>query len=141
MNHRAKERNLSLFSLCWTIYGQCMKLSSSTSKSQKLCFDHVMSVSLPLSVLIRDRDRIEKIVKSMNLKISARDSRHTDPRVHLFAICSQWLPLASAVLSMVVVHMPSPLQLSRERVEKLMCSSAKTFDSFPQQSQLLCEGQ
>lgn len=118
-----------------------MKLSSSTSKSQKLCFDHVMSVSLPLSVLIRDRDRIEKIVKSMNLKISARDSRHTDPRVHLFAICSQWLPLASAVLSMVVVHMPSPLQLSRERVEKLMCSSAKTFDSFPQQSQLLCEGQ
>ena len=76
----------------------------------------------------------------MKLKISARDSRHTDPRVHLFAVCSQWLPLASAVLSMVVLHMPSPLQLSRERVEKLMCSSAKTFDSFPPQTQLLAEG-
>lgn len=79
-------------------------------------------------------------MSSMKLKISARDSRHTDARVHLFAICSQWLPLASAVLSMVALHMPSPLQLSRERVEKLMCSSAKTFDSFPPQTQLLCEG-
>lgn len=101
-----------------------------------LCIIH----ELPPPHSSRDKARIEKIVSSMNLKISARDSRHTDARVHLFAICSQWLPLASAVLSMVVLHMPSPLQLSRERVEKLMCSSAKTFDSFPAQTQLLCEG-
>ena len=89
---------------------------------------------------VRDKAHIEKIVNSMKLKISARDSRHTDPRVHLFAVCSQWLPLASAVLSMVVEHMPSPLNLSRERIEKLMCSSAKAFDSFPHETQLLCEG-
>ena len=37
-------------------------------------------------------------MNSMNLNISARDSRHTDPRIHLFAICSQWLPLATATL-------------------------------------------
>ena len=95
---------------------------------------------MPTSGLCRDKSRIEKIVSSMKLKISARDSRHSDLRVHLFAVCSQWLPLAGAVLLMVVDHMPSPLQLSRARVEKLMCSSAKTFDSFPQQTQLLCEG-
>ena len=89
---------------------------------------------------VRDKACIEKIVNSMQLKISARDSRHTDPRVHLFAVCSQWLPLAKAVLSMVVEHMPSPLDLSRERVEKLMCSRAKAFDSFPPQTQVLCEG-
>ena len=95
----------------------------------------------PAPPTCRDKARIEKIVNSMKLKISARDSRHTDPRVHLFAICSQWLPLATAALSMVVLHMPSPLHLSLDRVEKLMCSSAKTFDSFPQQTQCLSQGE
>ena len=41
---------------------------------------------------------------------------------------------------MVVDQLPSPLQLTPERVEKLMCSSAKTFDSFPRQTQLLKKG-
>lgn len=100
----------------------------------------ILPSSFAFSMSLRDKARIEKIVNSMKLKISARDSRHTDSRVHLFAVCSQWLPLAGAVLSMVVEHMPSPLDLSRERVEKLMCSSAKAFDSFPPQTQVLCGG-
>ena len=45
-----------------------------------------------------------------------------------------------SVAGMVVGQLPSPLQLTPERVEKLMCSSAKTFDSFPRQTQLLKEG-
>ena len=45
-----------------------------------------------------------------------------------------------SVAGMVVAQLPSPLQLTPERVEKLMCSSAKTFDSFPRQTQLLKEG-
>ncbi len=49
-------------------------------------------------MIYRDKERIEKIVRSMNLKVSARDARHTDSKIHLFAICSQWLPLATAVL-------------------------------------------
>lgn len=76
----------------------------------------------------------------MNLKISARDSRHTNPRVHLFALCSQWLPLAKAVLDMVVSKLPSPLELTEERVEKLMCGAAQTFQSLPLKSQLLKDG-
>ena len=43
---------------------------------------------------------IEKIVKSLNLKIALRDSRHSDPRVQLTAITSQWLPVSKAVLCM-----------------------------------------
>ena len=85
----------------------------------------------------RDKERIEKIVSSMKLKISARDSRHTNPRVHLFAVCSQWLPLARAVLRMVVTRLPSPLQLSEERVERLMCSRSQAFQSLPHTTQLL----
>ena len=84
--------------------------------------------------------KIEKIVASLGLRVSARDSRHTDPRVHLSAICSQWLPLAPAVLDMVAAHLPSPRQLDHGRVERLMCSSAQTFESFPEQTRQLKKG-
>ena len=83
---------------------------------------------------------MERIVSTMNLKISPRDMRHVDPKVRLFAVCSQWLPLASAVLGMVVDQLPSPLELTSDRVEKLMCSSMKTFDSFPDVTKKLKDG-
>ena len=51
-----------------------------------------------LSIGCRDKEKIDKIVKSMKLKLSPRDTRHTDARVHLHALCSQWLPLSEAVL-------------------------------------------
>lgn len=83
---------------------------------------------------------MEKIVSSMKLKISARDSRHTNPKVLLFAICSQWLPLAEAVLSMSVDHLSSPLQLTDERVERLMCRPSQSFQSLPHETQMLKQG-
>lgn len=46
----------------------------------------------------RDKEKIEKIVTSLGLRIGARESRHADPKVHLNAICSQWLPISDAVL-------------------------------------------
>lgn len=74
---------------------------------------------------------IDKITASLGLKISARDSSHSDPFVHLFAICSQWLPLAPAVLSMVVKYLPSPLQLSKERAVKLLTDGERRVESYP----------
>ncbi|KAK2157074.1 hypothetical protein LSH36_199g01022 [Paralvinella palmiformis] len=89
------------------------------------------------AVLIkRDTDMIDKIVKSLKLKIQTRDSRQ-DARVHLQAITSQWLPLSNAVLAMVVECLPSPLEVTEERVEKLLCSNARKFDSLPEQTQQL----
>ena len=46
----------------------------------------------------RDKEKIDKIVHSLGLKVSARDLSHSDIRVRLSAICSRWLPLAPAVL-------------------------------------------
>uniref|UniRef100_A0A8C3J9C9 Elongation factor-like GTPase 1 n=1 Tax=Calidris pygmaea TaxID=425635 RepID=A0A8C3J9C9_9CHAR len=85
----------------------------------------------------RDKEKIEKIVTSLGLKIGARESRHADPKVHLNAICSQWLPISDAVLSMVCNKLPSPLDITAERVEKLMCVGARTFDSLPPETQEL----
>lgn len=80
---------------------------------------------------------MEQIAQSLNLKISARDSRSNDPKVQLQAILGKWLPLSSVVLNMVVDKLPSPLEIDDERVEKLMCSGLRTFESLPKETKEL----
>ena len=70
----------------------------------------------------RDKEKLEKIVNSLQLKVSPRDLRSTDTKQQLLAIFSQWLPLAQALLRMVCLKLPAPSELSDERAEKLMCS-------------------
>ncbi|GBM48499.1 Elongation factor-like GTPase 1 [Araneus ventricosus] len=90
------------------------------------------------SVLIqRDNVMVEKIIKSLNLKIPPRDANHKDPKVKLQAIFAQWLPLSDSVLEMVCNFVPSALQLSEEKVESLMCSSSIKFDALPQETRKL----
>lgn len=93
--------------------------------------------SLYDAVLKKDKEKIEKIVTSLGLKIGAREARHSDPKVQVNAICSQWLPISHAVLSMVCQKLPSPLDIASERVEKLMCTGSQTFDSLPLETQAL----
>lgn len=90
--------------------------------------------------LFRNKEHIEKIVQSLNLKISARDARQTDSKSHLQAIFREWLPLSKTVLQMVVEKLPSPLEISCERVEKLMCSGLRSFESLPEQTKSLKHG-
>ncbi|XP_021362732.1 elongation factor-like GTPase 1 isoform X2 [Mizuhopecten yessoensis] len=85
----------------------------------------------------RDAEMTEKIVKSLGLKISPRDMRHNDPRMKLQAIMGQWLSVSRAVLDVVVEKLPSPLEISEDRVEKLMCSQSQNFLSFPKATQEL----
>ena len=80
----------------------------------------------------RDREKVEKIVASLNLKVSNRDLRSTDPKQQLTAIFSQWLPMAPALLTMVCKKLPAPTVLTGERAEKLMCSRLATFNSHLQ---------
>ncbi|XP_006885187.1 PREDICTED: elongation factor Tu GTP-binding domain-containing protein 1 isoform X2 [Elephantulus edwardii] len=93
--------------------------------------------SLYDAVLKKDREKIEKIITSLGLKIGAREARHSDPKVQINAICSQWLPISQAVLAMVCQKLPSPLDITAERVEKLMCTGSQTFDSLPPETQAL----
>ncbi|XP_021561609.1 elongation factor-like GTPase 1 isoform X3 [Carlito syrichta] len=93
--------------------------------------------SLYDAVLKKDKEKIDKIVTSLGLKIGAREARHSDPKVQINAICSQWLPISHAVLAMVCQKLPSPLDITAERVEKLMCTGSQTFDSLPPETQAL----
>nr|XP_056721706.1 elongation factor-like GTPase 1 [Euleptes europaea] len=113
-------------------------MKSDQSKGKKplfvqLVLDNIWS--LYEAVMKRDKEKIDKIVSSLGLTIGARESRHSDPKVQLSAICSQWLPISQAVLSMVCNKLPSPLDITVERVEKLMSVGAKAFDSLPQETQ------
>ncbi|XP_069481105.1 elongation factor-like GTPase 1 [Ambystoma mexicanum] len=101
----------------------------------QLVLDNIWS--LYDAVLNRENEKIEKMVSLLGLTIAARESRHADPKVHLRAICSQWLPVSTAVLSMVCNKLPSPLDIAAERVERLMCVGGRRFDSLPPETQEL----
>uniref|UniRef100_A0A3B1IVE0 Elongation factor-like 1 n=1 Tax=Astyanax mexicanus TaxID=7994 RepID=A0A3B1IVE0_ASTMX len=102
----------------------------------QLVLDNIWSL-YDAVVTRRDKEKVEKIVASLGLKVMARDLRHSDPKVLLSAICSQWLPLSQAVLSMVCERLPSPSEMSAERVEKLMSVGTRRFDSLPEKTQQL----
>uniref|UniRef100_A0A3P9JAH6 Elongation factor-like 1 n=1 Tax=Oryzias latipes TaxID=8090 RepID=A0A3P9JAH6_ORYLA len=102
----------------------------------QLVLDNIWSL-YDAVVVQRDKDRVEKVVSSLGVTLMPRDLRHSDPKVLLSAICSQWLPVSKAVLSMVCEKLPSPLDISEERVEKLMSVGARRFDSLPEETQEL----
>ncbi|KAJ8398303.1 hypothetical protein AAFF_G00428730 [Aldrovandia affinis] len=102
----------------------------------QLVLDNIWSLYEAV-VIRRDKEKVEKMVASLGLKVAARDARHSDPKVLLNAICSQWLPVSNAVLTMVCTKLPSPLDMESERVERLMCVGARRFESLPEKTQEL----
>ncbi|XP_047218843.1 elongation factor-like GTPase 1 isoform X3 [Girardinichthys multiradiatus] len=102
----------------------------------QLVLDNIWSL-YDAVVIRRDRLKVEKVVTSLGIKVMTRDLRHSDPKILLYGICSQWLPVSSAVLSMVCEKLPSPLEVSAERVEKLMSIGTRRFDSLPKKTQEL----
>nr|XP_046243837.1 elongation factor-like GTPase 1 isoform X2 [Scatophagus argus] len=116
-----------------------MKGAQAKGKKQlfvQLVLDNIWSL-YDAVVTRRDKEKVEKVVTSLGIKVMARDLRHSDPKVLLSAICSQWLPVSQAVLSMVCEKLPCPLDMAAERVEKLMSVGAQRFDSLPEQTQEL----
>ncbi|MED6234148.1 Elongation factor-like GTPase 1 [Ataeniobius toweri] len=102
----------------------------------QLVLDNIWSL-YDAVVIRRDRLKVEKVVTSLGIKVMTRDLHHSDPKILLYGICSQWLPVSSAVLSMVCEKLPSPLEVSADRVEKLMSIGTRRFDSLPKKTQEL----
>ncbi|KAK8740714.1 hypothetical protein OTU49_002668 [Cherax quadricarinatus] len=85
----------------------------------------------------KDKYETEKLAETLGVKIPMSIRKSTDMRLKLNCLCSGWLPLASAVLEMVVEHLPSAADMSEERATKLMCSATQRFDSLPPETQKL----
>lgn len=67
-----------------------------------------------------DKRLLEKVIKSFNLSVPARELQNKDPKVLLQAVMSRWLPLSDAVLSMVLKCMPDPITAQSLRIQRLL---------------------
>ncbi|PWA30378.1 hypothetical protein CCH79_00020583, partial [Gambusia affinis] len=101
----------------------------------QLVLDNIWSL-YDAVVIRRDEQKVEKVMTSLGIKVMTRDLRHSDPKVLLFAICNQWLPTPA----MVCEKLPSPLEMTAEKVEKLMSVGNRRFDSLPERTQELKTG-
>lgn len=78
------------------------------------------------SVIINNnREKIEKIVKSLQLKVLPRDMRSKDTRTLLTSMFNQWLPLSTAVLLAVVDKLPSPIVAQPVRLPRILSIDVK----------------
>ncbi|CDK27729.1 unnamed protein product [Kuraishia capsulata CBS 1993] len=68
----------------------------------------------------RDQEKLEKVVKSLSLKVNPRDLRSKDSKTLINTVMSQWLPVSSAVLVTVVDKLPSPLNSQKERIPTIL---------------------
>ncbi|ODQ82805.1 hypothetical protein BABINDRAFT_159307 [Babjeviella inositovora NRRL Y-12698] len=74
------------------------------------------------TMIDRNPEKLEKIIKALNLRILPRELRSKDEKGLLTAIMGQWLPVSTAVLLTVVERLPSPSQSQKERIPKILAS-------------------
>lgn len=85
----------------------------------------------------KDKEKIPGIAEKLGVKVTTRDLRSNDPKVHIQTIFSQWLPIERTLLEMVVRMCPHPGEMSDEKVTQLMCSLNQNFYTLPAQTQAL----
>ncbi|XP_004498119.1 uncharacterized protein [Cicer arietinum] len=67
-----------------------------------------------------DKGLIEKVIRSFNLQVPARELMNKDAKVVLQSVMSRWLPLSDAILSMVVKCLPDPVAAQGSRISRLI---------------------
>ncbi|KAL7267172.1 Cytoplasmic GTPase/eEF2-like protein (ribosomal biogenesis), partial [Rhizina undulata] len=84
------------------------------------------------TVLKKDQEKVEKIVKGLGLKILPRDMKSKDTRGLLATIFSQWLPLSTAVLVSVVEKLPSPPVAQKQRMPVIISTAPGAEEISPE---------
>ncbi|KAG8062896.1 hypothetical protein GUJ93_ZPchr0003g18139 [Zizania palustris] len=86
-------------------------------------------------VLSDDVELVKKVITNFNLHVPQRELQNKDPKVVLQAVMSRWLPLADAVMTMVVECTPDPVAAQGVRVARLMPKrevAPEDASSFPE---------
>ncbi|XP_076300404.1 elongation factor-like GTPase 1 [Lasioglossum baleicum] len=86
----------------------------------------------------KDKEKISLIAEKLDIKLTTRDLRCTDPKAQLQAVLSQWLPLARGCLNAVCANVPPPNNLTAEKIERLL-SGRFDFSSLPDETRCLKE--
>jgi ribosome assembly protein 1 len=84
---------------------------------------------------------LEKILASLNIKIPPRDMKFNDPKIPLQSLFNTWLPLSKSLLDMVVKYLPSPVDLTSDKVEHLLATDSNAFKLLPIETQKLKDGE
>lgn len=71
-------------------------------------------------VLAQDSEIVKKVISNFKLNIPQRELQNKDPKLVLQSVMSRWLPLADAVMAMVVECTPDPVVAQGARVARLM---------------------
>ncbi|XP_020293099.1 elongation factor-like GTPase 1 [Pseudomyrmex gracilis] len=87
-------------------------------------------------VVRKDKDKLPTMAEKLNIKLTTRDLRHTDPKAQLQAVCSQWLPLAQTCLDTACEKIPAPNCLTDEKIERLISGNNDFFALPPETRQL-----
>ncbi|KAI8342188.1 hypothetical protein EDC96DRAFT_522340 [Choanephora cucurbitarum] len=82
-------------------------------------------------VIEPDREKVEKIVGALKIKVLPRDLRSRDPQILLSAIFSQWLPLSTCVLLAIIGQLPPPKEAQRIRIPKMLYPNVHHNDKEP----------
>ncbi|KAG6682525.1 hypothetical protein I3842_13G147100 [Carya illinoinensis] len=67
-----------------------------------------------------NKGMLEKVIKSFNLSVPARELQNKDQKVVLQSVMSRWLPLSDSILSMVIKCMPDPIAAQSFRISRLL---------------------
>ncbi|KZC14330.1 Elongation factor Tu GTP-binding domain-containing protein 1 [Dufourea novaeangliae] len=101
----------------------------------QLILDNIWTLYETITVR-KDKEKIGSMAERLDIKLTTRDLRHTDPKVQLQAVCSQWLPLARACLDAICENVPAPNNLTSEKVERLLSGNCD-FTMLPDETQRL----
>ncbi len=71
----------------------------------------------------------------MTIRLPARDLKYTEAKGPLKSLILKWLTLSKNLLDMYVGLLPSPLDITSEKVEFLICSELKSFKNLQKQTQ------
>ncbi|XP_039450927.1 elongation factor-like GTPase 1 [Culex pipiens pallens] len=85
----------------------------------------------------RDPDKLKSISEKLGIPQTARDLKHADIRIPIRNLLSQWLPIESSLLALILQIVPNPRQIPESKAEKLLCSRMEDFRTFPAQTQAL----
>ena len=82
-------------------------------------------------VVDRDPVKMDKIIKTLNLKVLPRELKSKDVKSLIQSIMTQWLPLSRAVLLSVIQHVPSPVVAQKLRLPSILHPEAQApFKGF-----------
>ncbi|VEU20249.1 DEKNAAC101191 [Brettanomyces naardenensis] len=93
-----------------------------------------------VAVLNRDQEKLEKVVKSIKVKVLPRELKSKDTKQLINTIMSQWIPVSNAVLLTVADKLPSPLESQKQRIQSILdfTPGSKLIDSQLRNDMIEC---